>query len=288
VTDFELSGAAESLTISTVRTDPYIDPDTEDVYLSQTAIVTLSGNIGLGDYAYIKVNSDATTYNKQLSVVISTKSYGGVVLNDSIETNSLSDVVYVQAKNITFKQGIKNDEITISGALEDYAKIEKVEVVTSSLVAIHLSFPYTYFRKLETDENGSQSISSDIGKFSFASTTNDEGVAFDCTSYVATPRVSCSIEKDGKNVTISLTLDYGEFNMLDLYSFTLTDELENEILTSNVNTVNIDESLTISFTVPDSYKNYSGILYFTIEGAYDITNSEGETQSITIRTPLYI
>lgn len=276
--DFVLSGAAKNMTIKSVSTDSAVDEDGNDE-LSQSAILTLTGATDGTDYAYIEISASATTYNKPLTVSLTTDFYGASVLNDHIDTFKLSDTVYVQAHNEFFKKDINTDNITFDGALKDYATIKEVEFVNSELVALHLSFPYTFVNAYDSNKNDS------IGYIKFGADAIESGKEFSCSVLVASPDINYVLRIDEKNVSMEFTLDHEEWNLLSFYPFQVYYPDGTEVLVQNIETVNLDEYLSIKFTLPDTYE---GLLYFELADAYNIVKSDGSSEDITIKTYFYI
>ncbi|MGN0824659.1 MAG: hypothetical protein ACI4MB_06315 [Candidatus Coproplasma sp.] len=269
--DFTLSGAAKNMTVKSVSTNYATDTDGE-VMLSQTATLTLTGEPDGTDYAYIEASSSATTYNKALSAVLTTDFYGAVILNDDIDSYTLSDTVYIKANNIKFKDTIGKGDLTFGGALKNFAVIEEVDVVNEELIGLHLSFPYTFINYTES-----------IGYISFSADTNTDGKSFTCSAVLSTPEIDYSVTVSENTALLVIKLSNAEFNLID--SPTITTEDGTEILVSGMDIVDIDEYLSIKFNLP---ANYSGMLYCEIANAYDIVTSNNQTESITIKSALYI
>lgn len=271
--NFVLSGAAEGMTIKSINSNATTDTDGEE-YLSQTAELTLTGKPDGTDYAYITILSSATTYNKDLDVSLATDFYGGTITNDSVDTYKLADTVYIKANNLNFNASIKSDDITLGGAFENYATIVEVEYISSDMVAIKMSFPYTFV-----------STSSEVGYISFVADSNEEGIAFSCFAILKAPKISYDLGIDGNQVTMQLTLTDEEFNLLDSYPFTLCKADGTEIIVSDLEIENLGEYLSVKFTVTEGF---SGLLYFELENAYNIVDEKGETQNVTIKTAFYV
>ncbi len=274
--DFKLTGAAKNMTVESIVCEPYVDED-GDEQLTSEATLTLKGNSNGSDYAYISISNSATTYNKDIDFSIKTDYCGAYILNDCIDTFTLSDVVNIQASNVEFSDNIKKGDISFDGVLKDYATVKSVEKVSSQLLNVNLEFPYTY---LNTNNTGN------IGYIKFnenATTTKKEVI---CTAIVGAPKIHSTIQVDGKNVTIEFCLENEEWNLLDFSPFTLTYPNGTKILPSNVEVTNIEKDVTIKFKVPD---DCSGLVYFTLEDAYDIISTDGTTKTnISVKTILYI
>ncbi|MGN1372654.1 MAG: hypothetical protein ACI4VK_01250 [Candidatus Coproplasma sp.] len=269
--DFTLSGAAKDMTVKSVSTDYVTDTDGE-IILSQTATLTLIGEPDGTDYAYIDVSSNATTYNKTLRTVLETDYYGAVILNDSIDSYTLSDTVYIKANNVTFSETIAKDDLTFAGALKDYAVIEELDFVDESMIGLRLSFPYTFI-----DFNDA------IGYISFGAESNAEGKTFSCSAYLSSPEMDYTITVNNTTATLIITLANEEFNLIA--SPTVTTEDGVVIFVSGVDIIDMDNYLSITFNLPE---NYSGMLYLEIEDAYDIKKSDGTYENVSIKTAFYI
>lgn len=267
--DFTLSGAAQNMTVESVETDFVTDDDGDEV-LSQTATLTLSGSTDGSDYAYIEISGKATTFNKPLTVTLTTDFYGVYVTNDHVDTFTLSDIVYVQAKNITFVNDIKAEDISLDGCLKDYAVINAVDYVNETLIALHLSFPYTY---IENDNS--------IGYINFSAKTNTTNAEYSCSTVVAAPAIHSSIEVKDHTVSMELTLEHEEFNLLDFYPFSVYASDGSEVLVSGIDIVDLDEYLSITFVMPD---NSEGVFRFELKDAYDVVKADGSKENITIVT----
>lgn len=273
VGDFTLSGALQNMTVESVSTDYAVDENGEDV-LSQTAILTLSGYTNGSDHGYIEISEKATTYNEALKLSLSTEFRGAVISNDHIDTFKLNDVIYVEAQNITFSENIKAEDIVLEGALKDYAIIDEIDFVDTGLIGIHFSFPYTFI-----NENNN------IGYIKFAPQTNVENTEFVCSALVAAPDIECNMTIEGKKAEIVLTLDHEEFDLLDMYPFSIYDASGKEILVTGLEIINLDEYLSITFDLPT---DYSGIIYFEILDAYSVVLQDGTNKSITVKAHFYI
>ncbi len=271
--DFVLSGAMKNMTIKSVSTDNTVDDDGNDV-LSQSAVLTVTGSPDGTDYAYIEILTNATTYNKPLSVSLTTDFYGANVLNDHIDTFKLSDVIYIRANNESFSKSINKDDITLDGALKNYATISEIEFVSDKLVALHLSFPYTFI-----DTNDS------IGYITFGANATESGKVFSCSVLIATPEIKFTLQVQDKNVSMELTLDHEEWNMLSSYPFKVYYIDGTEVLVRNVDIVVIDEYLSIKFTLPDACE---GLFYFELSDAYNIFKEDNTTENVMVKTYFYI
>lgn len=265
--DFVLSGAASSMEIVNVSNNYYEDEG--DVILSQTVVLTLKGEPDGTSNAYIDILKSATTYNEDLRVVLDTDFYGGTILNDYIDTFKTFDIIYVESKNITFNHEINKNDIVFEGALKDYATITDIKVIKEDLVALHVSFPYTNVKLYDN-----------IGYIKFNKETNQENIEFECTAIVESPSIECDLKIENNLVNMVIEIDNGEFNMLDMYPFKLCYSSGEEILVANLNIINIDGYLNISFNLPNIS---SEILYFELENAYTIITEEGLTKDITIK-----
>lgn len=272
-TDFVLSGASKNMAIKSVSTVNTVDDDGNDV-LSQTASLTLTGSPDGTDYAYVEILASATTFNKPLNISLKTDFYGASVLNDHIDTFTLSDVVYVKANNVAFKKTIGKDDITLDGSLKNYAEIAEVEFINGEQLAIRLTFPYTFVN-----------VNDSIGYIKFKANATDSGKEFSCSVIVASPEINYEIQINDKTVVMELTLDHEEWNLLSPYPFKVYYQDGTEILVSGIDIVNLDDYLSITFILPD---NCQGLLYFEIEDAYDIIKDESSKQNVTIKTYFYI
>ncbi|MDD2200461.1 MAG: hypothetical protein PHE08_12105 [Bacteroidales bacterium] len=270
--NFVLSGAAKNMQVKSVETD-YEVIDGEEI-LSQTAKLVLTGKPDGSDYAYINIYSNATTYNKDLTVVLGTGFYGAYILNDHIDTFELSEYIYVEANNITFNTSINKENIKLEGVFKDYAVIDYIDFVNEELIGIKLNFPYAYVNETDT-----------VGLISFDNGSNNEGIAFLCSVTVEAPEIDYELEKDGDNISIKLTLDYEEFKDANTYSYTFTDINGDTVKATNVKINNMGEYLDISFTLP---KDYSGFIYFELDDVYDIIKPNGVVEDISILLVLYI
>ena len=268
VNDFVLSGVAEDLTITSVTTDYYEDEG--GVELSQNAVLTLSGELSVASDAYVEILSSATTYNKNLSTAITTAYRGATVLNATVDTFALTDTVYVEASNLHFNSDISVADITLSGAFEDYAVVEELDYVSDTMIALHISFPYTY---LTVDDS--------IGYIEFSEYSNVEGVEFTSSALLGVPKIDFAITVEDKSVKIQLELENGEFNLLSPYPFCVYKTDGTEVMVTDINIVNMDEYLSIEFTMPYEYDE---ALLFEIEGAYDIVDENGMQNSVTVKT----
>ena len=271
--DFVLRGAMRNMTVTAVSTDHAVDDDGEEV-LSQTAILTVSGLADGTDYAYIEISDAATTYNQPLQVVVNTEHRGAVVTNEYIDTFALSDVIYVEAKNLTFSETVTVEDVTLGGILQDYAVLRSVDVVNDSMLALHLSFPHTFVGGEDP-----------MGYITLDADTNDAQLEIVCSAVVAAPTLEYSIEIDGKQVFMELTLEHAEFNLMDMYPFTLYYSDGEEILVTDLEIVDIDEYLSISFALPSDCE---GLLYFELEDAYDVVAPNGSTESVTVKTYFHV
>lgn len=268
--DFILDGAAKNMTIKSVATN-YVVADGETI-LSQTATLTLTGEPSGTDYAYINVKSSATTFNKTLTAVLSTDYYGAYIANDFIDSFLLSDTIYVKANNISFVEEISKDDITLGGALKDYAVIDEIDVVDETLVGIKLSFPYTFVNYIDC-----------IGYIEFSENTNVEGKSFTCSAILSSPELQVGFTKNETAVTIELTLLNEDFNIIS--SPVVKDEDGTDIVLTAVETVEIDNYISISFNIPE---NYSGVVFVEIENAYSIVAPDSSIKNVTIKTSFYI
>jgi len=273
VDDFVLSGALENMTVKSVSTEYAVDENGEDV-LSQTAILTLSGNTNGTNYGYIEISDKATTYNEALKFSISTEFCGAVISNDQIDTYKLSDVIYIEAKNIGFLDTIKKEDITLEGALKDYAVIDEIDFVNEELIGIHLSFPYTFV--------GGQDM---IGYIKLAPQTNTKQAELVCSSIVATPDVDFNMTVNNRTVNMTIELENEEFNPLGAHPFSVFTASGNEIPVLNLVIEKVEGHLNVSFHLP---ANHSGIMYFEIADAYSIVLQDGTDKNITIRSYFYI
>ena len=265
--DFALSGAAKDMTIKSVKTEYAVDENGEDV-LSQVAILTLEGNTNGSDYAYIDILNDATTYNDTLRVTVNTMHRGAIIMSDHIDTFEGEDLIYIEARNITFKEGISAEDLTLMGALKDYAVIDKIDFVSESLIGVYLTFPYTFV-----------DVYNNIGYIQFGADTNVEGLEFLCSSVVSAPRLQYTVTTEGNNVAMTLGLEHAMFNLIDTYSFEITDADGNKIHVNNLEIDNVDGELKVTFTMPD---NCEGTYLFELSSAYDVVKSDGSVTSMTI------
>ncbi len=267
--DFTLSGAAKGMSVKSVSTPSSVDEEGNEE-LSQNATLILSGESDGSDYAYLTVSSSALTYNADLSLALKTDVRGAYILNECIDTFSLSDTLTIQANNISFNEGIKASDVSFGGALKDYASVKKVERVSQTLLSLELSFPYTYLNPDNVLSLGYVNLDAS------ATSANKEVV---CSAVVGVPEIDVSLSVNGKAVSLSLTLEHGEWNLLDFYPFTVCHPDGSEILASGVDAIDVDEALELNFTLPD---DCSGLLYLTLENAYDVVTSEGKT-SVTVK-----
>lgn len=267
--DFVLSGAAENMIIESVETDFTQGENGEDI-LSQRAVLTIAGTTKGTDYAYIKISDSATTFNKPLDMVILTDFCGAYVLNDHIDTYTLHDVVYIKADNISFNSKISKDNFSFDGSLKDYAVIQEVEFVNETMIELQLSFPYTFINTTDT-----------IGYIKLNADTNTGGKELVCSTVVASPDIESELKIDGRDVKIELTLEHEKFNMLSPYPFRIYYPDGREIIVSGIDIVDLDEYLSISFTLPEGCE---GLIYFELKDAYDIVKPDGSKENITIKT----
>lgn len=272
VADFVLSGAAEDMQIKEIEFENYEKFD--EKFYPQTVILTLTGDPNGLSYAYIDILDAAITYNEDIRVVINTDFYGGTILNENIDTYTNYDTVYVELNNLTFKSDLEITDIELDGVLKDYAVIAEIELLKENLIAISLSFPYTF---INTYDN--------IGYIKFSSNTNNENIEFVCTSIVVSPSIDYDVTINNDEVKMKLELENGEFNVLDFYPFNLYYSNGEKILVTNLSIINIDGYLEISFKLPDISKK---IIYFELENAYEITNVFGVKENKTIKTILYL
>jgi len=269
--DFILDGAAKNMTIKSVTSDYTVDDDGE-IILAQTATLTLTGDPSGTDYAYIDVKSSATTFNKTVRAVLNTDYYGAYIANDFIDSFSLSDTIYIKANNVVFAENVSKDDLTLGGALENYAIIESVEVVDESLLALHLSFPYTFVNYQEC-----------IGYIEFSANTNLERKVFTCSAILSSPEIDFVFSKNETSVTIELTLQNEVFNLLATPK--VKDKDGNEISLSGVEIIDIDNYVSITFDIPE---NYSGTITCEIENAYDIVLSDSTKENVMVKASFYI
>ena len=237
VADFVLSGAAEDMKIKEIEFKNYENFD--EKFYPQTVILTLTGDPNGLSYAYIDILDAAITYNEDIRIVINTDFYGGTILNENIDTYTNYDTVYVELNNLTFKSDIEITDIELDGVLKDYAVIQEVELLKEDLIAILLTFPYTFVSSYDN-----------IGYIKFSPNTNNENIEFSCTAIVSSPSIDYNIIIDNNEVNIILELENGEFNLLDMYPFDLYYSNGDNILVTNLSIINIDGLLEISFKLP--------------------------------------
>ena len=264
--DFILSGAAGSMEIINVSSDYYEDEG--EIILSQTAVITLKGEPDGTNFAYIDILDTATTYNEDLRVVLNTDFYGGIVINECVNTFKTYDIIYVESNNITFNSEINASDISFEGALKDYATIKDINVIKENLIALSVSFPYTNVKPYDN-----------IGYIKFNAETNYEKIEFECSTIVGNPSIECNLEIDNNLVNITIELNNGEFNLLDMYPFNVYYSGGEEIMVSDIEIVNLDGYLNVSFKLPELS---SEILYFELQNAYSIINEEGISENITV------
>ena len=273
--DFALTGAAKNMSVKAVSVEQAKDEEGNDA-LPQTAVLTLSGDPDGTDYAYIEVKSSALTYNKNLSVSLKTDVRGVFILNDNIDTFSLTDVLSIEATNIDFNESITKDDVTFGGVLKDYATVKSIERVSSKLITLTLAFPYTYLES----ESGSN-----IGYVKLSSEATSAGKEVVCSALVGVPEIKSDIKINGKAVTMELVLENGEWNLLGPSPFQVCNPDGSEVIVSELSVVNLDESLSIKFNLPD---DCSGLLYFTLENAYSVVSSDGGSVDVSVKTYFYI
>lgn len=270
--DFELGGTAKDMIIENVVTDNTVDDEGNDI-LPQKAVLTLKGNTLGSDYAYIKILSNATTYNKDLNVSIKTDFCGAHISNDHIDTFTLYDIVYIESDNTTFSNKLSKESIILDGVLKDYAVVEDVDYVDDNLLGVKLSFPYTY---LDTANN--------IGYIKIAADANAMGKELVCSTIVVTPKIESEIELDGNSVKLELIMEHEEFNELSSSQFKVYYPNGNEVAISGTDIIKSDNKLDISFKLPDSFE---GLMYFEIKDAYDVIKEDGSKEIISIKNNFY-
>ncbi|MGN0328821.1 MAG: hypothetical protein ACI4D4_07550 [Lachnospira sp.] len=271
--DFILSGAASDMKIESVISEASKGDDGETL-LSQKAILTLSGYSTGSDYAYVKVLESATTYNKELDLVITTDFKGAYILNDHVDTYTLSDVVHIKADDITFNNNLSKEDFSLEGCLKDYATIKNVEYINNSLIELQLDFPYAY-----------NNATHEIGYIILNADTNSLKQELTCSTIVVSPEIKSDIQINEKNITINLTMDHEEFNSITTDQFNLYYSNGNPVNITGTNIEKNDNNIIISFTIPEGCK---GVLYYELRDAYDIFNSKGNTENIMIKSYLYV
>lgn len=271
--DFLLSGAARQMTVLSVTADFPVSADGE-TSLPQTATLTLSGAPDGSDYAYLEIAARATTYHKPLTLALPTDFTGAQITNDHIDTFTLSDTVSVQANHLSFRRDISTESLSLEGCLKDYADLEEVRFISESELELRLSFPYTY---LESNDN--------LGYIAFSPASNEEGIAFSCSALVAAPAIHSDVKINGRAVSLELSLEHEEFNLLSSYPFCVYNAAGEEILVSGVDIVNLDNTLSISFLLPESCE---GLLLFELQDAYDVITPQQTSKNIPIRTYFYL
>ena len=266
--DIVLSGAAENMNVVSVSTVTYDDGEGGEV-LSEFATVTLSGDPNGMETAYLTLAPSATTYNREIVCTVSTDFCGGVIENEHIDTYLGSDTVYVTAHNVTFTEDLSG--ITLGGALADYATIVSAKAVSSGLVAIELSFPYTFVA-----QEGS------AGYIEFPASTNEEGSGCSCTAAVAAPAIEYSYSQSGTRVNLEITLEHGALNdgltAEDVVFSVMDGEGGAEVAWLTLSHTEDADSLSVAITLPENYEG--GMVTFTIADAYR-AGEESAPHSIT-------
>lgn len=254
--DILLGGAAEGMQVVSVSTVTYDDGDGGEV-LSEYASVTLSGDPNGMETAYLTLAPSATTFNREIVCVVQTDFCGGLIENAHIDTYLGYDMVYVSAHNVTFTEDVSG--ITLGGVLAGYATIESAEAVSPDLVAIELSFPYTYV-----------ALEGSVGYIEFPATTNEEGIDFFCTAFVAAPDIDYSYSQDGSRVTIDVTFEHGVLNdgltAEDVVFSVMEGEPGVEVVWLTLSHSEDVDALSISLALPEDYDG--GMVMFTIVNAY--------------------
>lgn len=277
LSDFSLSGSLEGMSVKGFSVaDPVYEEEGDEYPVLPNAIsLTLTGEPDIyDDTGYVTIASKATTYKDDLLCVVDTAYRGGTIVNEYIDTYTLEESVFVEANNLHFVEGIDADDITLGGAFEGYASIKEVSVITETLVSITLSFPYTFL-------DGGDAL----GSIAFSASTNEEAVAFTSYGYLETPEINFSLTQEERHITLDFTLAHEEFNLLDTYPFSLYKADGSEVLVSELETVNIDSNLRISFLLPE---DAPGFYSFVLEDAYDVVNQEGQTVNVTIKMSFYL
>lgn len=286
--DFALSGACKNMTVASVSTDSTVD-DEGGTVLSQTAVLTLKGNPTGSDYAYIDISQSATTFNKSFRVVLETDLYGAVIRNDHIDTDTLSDIVYVDAVNVSFSDTISASNITFDGALKDYATLKEVKFVNKKLIALYLTFPYTFVSSVVTeqvDNKDVESLKSGVGYITFDKDSVVEKHAFTCSTNIASPEIESTVVVNGNVITMQLNLLHEQWGFVTEYNSSLTSCATGEAITLTHISVNVvEEKCSVEITLP---KDSKGLMVFTIKDAYDIVDSNGKDVEVDVKIYVYV
>lgn len=286
--DIVLGGAFSNSTISKIT--PILDPDSgeelpeeevdptyRDTYKSVK--LTITGDKGPEQYAYITVKDSGTTYNEDLQTSIDLLHKGGILL-EGLDTFSLHSYAYFAFSNLTINNDITASDISVSGALEGTI-INSVSIVKNAdygdVLAVELTYPETFVGGLDDSLSNAAS-------FLFSSNSNLEGEEFQIDISTPRPRLSTSASYDAssRKVVNTITFENGLFNEdLAVSDFAYYPYLESSssetvepLAIADASLSLSDSTLTFSCTMPASFSG--GLCYLKVKDIFPIHYADSE------------